>query len=75
MGIESYTGPDRPTLESLGITPAIAEALEGAGLLIVPHLPTPEMLHAARWEALAEDQGGVWREMVAAWRALQNGKF
>lgn len=42
----------------------ISPALKERGFVIVPIEPTPEMLKAAWADALAEDAGGVWREMI-----------
>ncbi len=42
---------------------AVVEALYARGFVCVPHVPTYQMIHEARYAALAED---AWREMVTA---------
>jgi hypothetical protein len=33
-------------------------------MILVPRVPTKEMLEAAKDEAMAEDANAVWREMI-----------
>ena len=43
-------------------------------MVLVPRLPTKEMIEAA-WEcALNENADGVWREMISAWLRQSGGK-
>ena len=60
------TGRDKPALSDLGVTNTILGALEAGGYVIVPRVPTPEMLDAAYWSAAGEDAGGVWQDMIEA---------
>jgi hypothetical protein len=40
-------------------------------LVLVPRLPTKEMIEAAYWDALGEDAAGVWKAMIEAWLSSQ----
>ena len=62
---------DRPTLAEIGITPALAEALESAGLVVVPLIPTEQMIEAAWASTLDENAKLVWEDMIAAWRGTK----
>ncbi|MGA2743039.1 MAG: hypothetical protein ABSG65_37095 [Bryobacteraceae bacterium] len=44
----------------------LVELISEAGYVIVPRLPTAEMLDAAWADALAEDAKGVWGAMINA---------
>jgi hypothetical protein len=43
-------------------------------MVLVPRIPTKEMLEAAWADALAEDASGVWKSMIDAFLALKYGK-
>lgn len=46
----------------------IGSAVTGQSeFVMVPRVPTQEMLEAAWADALAEDALGVWRSMIKAW--------
>jgi hypothetical protein len=42
------------------------EALDSAGWVVVPRIPTQAMLDAAWASALAENAGGTWEDMIDA---------
>jgi hypothetical protein len=42
----------------------IADRISDVGYVCVPRIATPEMLEAARYDALAEDGAAVWETMV-----------
>ena len=50
----------------------ILRALRESGYVIVPNIPTKQMLDAARYDALAEDAAGVWEAMIQTY-ADSNG--
>jgi hypothetical protein len=37
--------------------------------VLVPRVPTKEMLEAAWADALGEDAGGVWKSMIENWES------
>jgi hypothetical protein len=43
------------------------------GMILVPRIPTKEMIEAAYYDAMAEDAAGVWRSMVEAWLQTSTG--
>jgi hypothetical protein len=43
-------------------------------MVLVPRVPTKEMLEAAREAAWSENAGDVWQEMIDAW-LRQQGKL
>lgn len=54
--------------------PESSEAGE-AEMVLVPRVPTAEMIDAAWATALDENAAGVWRDMIEAWlQASSNGK-
>jgi hypothetical protein len=38
-------------------------------MVLVPRMPTKQMLDAAWADALAEDASGVWRAMIEEWES------
>jgi hypothetical protein len=42
--------------------------------ILVPRIPTPQMLEAAKDEAMAEDANAVWREMIDEYERSQKLK-
>jgi hypothetical protein len=45
-------------------------AAQAVEFVLVPRVPTKEMLEAAWAEAVGEDAAGVWREMIAEWEGF-----
>jgi len=56
----------RETLGSEAQAKSVLEALAAAGWVVVPRVPTEDMLEAAFWSAHAEDAEGVWSQMIGA---------
>lgn len=48
------------------ISPEIIAGLRNRSLVVVPRVPTHEMVEAAWAQALEEDAVGVWKEMIEA---------
>jgi hypothetical protein len=44
-------------------------------MVLVPRIPTKEMIEAAWADALAEDAKGVWESMICEWLSHQQGKL
>jgi hypothetical protein len=55
----------REVIEKCGGNGRIADAIEAMGYVCVPRIPTDEMIHQARYDALSEDARAVWETMVA----------
>jgi len=55
----------REIIEKITGNPSIAQAIYDAGYVCVPKVPTPEMLHQARYDALHEDALAVWGTMIS----------
>jgi hypothetical protein len=53
----------------------MAEEVDGVEMVLVPRVPTKEMIEAAYWDANDEDAAGVWGSMIRAWLASQQRKF
>jgi hypothetical protein len=56
------------------LTKALSETDKSSGqggdeieMVLVPRLPTEEMIEAAYWCAYNEDAKGVWEKMISAW--------
>ena len=64
---------DRPTFEVLGVSPEIEAALQAAGFVIVPVVPTAGMIEEAYYSAHDEQAGAVWRDMIQAWGKSNSG--
>lgn len=43
-------------------------------MVVVPRIPTREMLNAAWADALAEDAEGVWKSMIDEWLSVKQRK-
>ncbi|MDE2329985.1 MAG: hypothetical protein KGK16_04290 [Bradyrhizobium sp.] len=43
-------------------------------MVLVPRIPTKEMLDAAWADALAEDAAGVWHSMIENWLSCKERK-
>jgi hypothetical protein len=52
----------------------MGEEEKDSDLVLVPRIPTKEMIEAAYYEALAEDAKGVWEAMIRAWIQVSKGK-
>lgn len=44
-------------------------------MVVVPRIPTKEMIEAAWASALAENAEGVWQSMIDAWLSRQDGEL
>ena len=67
MGQETYKDGDRPSLAELGVSDELRAALSAAGFVIVPTIPTAEMIEEAYYSAMDENARLVWKDMIGAW--------
>jgi hypothetical protein len=53
----------------------MSEQDEKQEMVLVPRIPSKEMIEAAWADALAENAEGVWRAMIEAWLSSQDRKI